>query len=464
MWIDIDDLITPTVGVHEDWQALKLEGIKQEQEQEAVMPFTTSDDKDRPRDNLAIIHRSLKQSHQLSEAQEKQYFSRLQTIVGRIALDLVHHRQTRQVLVAYLSSIATKQTPLDKGLSTTAHRLLMTDIKQIVESLKGRSKVADLAHELKEFCPDNTAQVIKQVTSVDWPHQLVLAIAQGQFAINSPDQCSSYLTAFSSYLSLISCDVKSHSGNPHSVAEENMATLVEQYFQCRNLLVNHNLRLVYHIAKKHAPNPRDIPDILQEGVFGLIRAIEKYQPQTGYRFSTYAYNWIDAKCRLTPTGQKGFMRLPTSATADLSELRKTATNLQSQGKVVTPITVAASCELSESRVKTLLALNNYALSIDQPLNDQEQALTLSNVLADSDQEVTEWVWQEELKQKVEAMLNTLTQREAFILIHRFGLKGVAVQSLDLISKNIGLSRERVRQIEKKILADLRELMAGQELQ
>ena len=76
------------------------------------------------------------------------------------------------------------------------------------------------------------------------------------------------------------------------------------------------------------------------------------------------------------------MRLPTSATADLSELRKTAANLQSQGKLVTPINVAANSELEELRVKTLLALNNNALSIDQPMINQEQALTLSNVLAD----------------------------------------------------------------------------------
>ena len=462
MWIDIDDLITPTVGVPQDWQAFKLESVKQEEE--GVIPAVIGDDKDRPRDNLAILHRSLKQSHQLSETQEKQYFVRLQNIVSQIALDLVHCCQTRQTLVAYLASIASKQTPLDKGLSTKAHRLLMTDIKQMVESLEGYDKVLELANQLEKYSANNAAQLIKKLTLVDWPHQLVLAIAQSRFALSQPDQCSTYLTAFSSYLRLISYDVKKQTSQTDPDAEQNMASLIEQYFQCRNLLVNHNLRLVYHIAKKHASSPRDISDILQEGVFGLIRAIEKYKPQTGYRFSTYAYNWIDAKCRLTLTGQKGFMRLPTSATADLSELRKTAANLQSQGKLVTPINVAANSELSEPRVKTLLALNNNALSIDQPMINQEQALTLSNVLADRGQEVTDSVWQEELKQKVDVMLENLTEREAFILIHRFGLKGVAAQSLELISKNIGLSRERVRQIEKKILADLRELVEKQDLQ
>ena len=156
------------------------------------------------------------------------------------------------------------------------------------------------------------------------------------------------------------------------------------------------------------------------------------------------------------------MRLPTSTTADMALLRRTAAALQAEGKMVSPANVAELCELSESRVETLLALNNHALSIDQPLMNQDQDLTLAGVIADKFQDVEDDVWQAELEDMVERLLRTLSEREANILMRRFGLRGVAGQSLEMISKDIGLSRERIRQIEKKVLQQLKDLLGERE--
>lgn len=457
MWIDSDNLLTPTVGFTDKWQPLS---------EEASLPVSLvlNDDKDKPRDALAAIHESLRSSTQLSEQEEKKHFTWLGDLVQQLVLELLRDSSGREWFTTYLTSVASDKNPLDLGLRTSEHRLLMTDIKQIIKSLDGKPQVADLARRIERL-NDGPADIvdITELTLIDWPHQLILAIAQSQYAISQPGQCSSYLKAFSNYLAAIPESGVSKVRDEKGTPGKRLLTLVKNYYKCRNYLVHHNLRLVYHVAKKHSLSPGEIPDIFQEGVFGLIRAIEKYRPQSGYRFSTYAYNWVDAKTRLAPVRHKGFMRLPTSTIADLNVLRRTATDLQSQGSVVNPVSVASSCDLSESRVKTLLELNNFALSLDQPLLDRDQEMTLSGVIADADQEVEEQVWEGELKTVVDQLLTTLTDREAFILIHRFGLKGVPAQSLEIVSSNIGLSRERVRQIEKKILAELRELVESQQV-
>ncbi|ARN75142.1 sigma-70 family RNA polymerase sigma factor [Oceanicoccus sagamiensis] len=453
MWIDIDDLLTPTVGIPEHFRP-----VKEEEAPPASLLF--NDDKDKPGDGLALIHKSLKSSTQLSESDEKKYFSRLGDVVQQLVWVLFHDPPSRQLLSAYLLSIASGKTPLDQGLPTIDHRLLMTDIKHLGDVFGNADIIAEQARRLNSVKPDRVDDLLAtEFEHIDWPHPLILAIAQLPFAIDQAGQCSAYLKAFSSYLAVI--DGVGAIQSEDTELRERLLVLVKQYYQCRNYLVHHNLRLVYHVAKKHSHSANEIPDIFQEGVFGLVRAIEKYRHQSGYRFSTYAYNWIDAKARLAPVRHKGFMRLPTSAIADLTVLRRTATDLQSQGVLVNPVTVAARSDLSESRVKTLLALNNFSLSIDQPLLDREQGMTLSGVIADENQEVMQDVWEYQLKTVVDQLLTTLTDREAFILIHRFGLKGVPSQSLEIISSNVGLSRERVRQIEKKILAELRTLVETQ---
>ncbi|MGK0441414.1 MAG: RNA polymerase nonessential primary-like sigma factor [Pseudohongiellaceae bacterium] len=459
MWIDNENYSLTVPDLTEQWA---LTECQEDASDKNIAGNIFNIDEGFGGDGMSIIHRTLGKYPQLSPVQEKQFFESLGLLIKKILVELLKTETGRSDVFLLIASILENKKPLSMGLSTQDHRLLMTEFKHLKDSLADSDFEKKLSISFKTaadnrlYLANEGSVVTGHIAGLDWPYRLVIALAQKQFKSLIGDHSTELHKALTKFISTLSPVAYI----PEKITELKQITqhnqlLIGQYFQQRNYLVNHNLRLVYHVANKYTDSAIDIQETLQDGVFGLIRAIEKYRPATGYRFSTYAYNWIEAKVRLTATRQKGFMRLPSSAVADLTTVRKIASSLTKAGLTASPELVSKNCDLSLDRVSTLMSLKNYASSIDQPLSGGNDEINLSGLLGNDKNIVVNQVAGITLKEDIDYLLQSLDQREAYILINRYGLNGVPAQALETISHSVGLSRERVRQIEKKLLKDLR---------
>jgi RNA polymerase primary sigma factor len=228
----------------------------------------------------------------------------------------------------------------------------------------------------------------------------------------------------------------------------------------RDLLITSNLRLVVSIAKKYTSRTR-IPllDLIQEGNTGLIKAVDKWDYSLGYKFSTYATWWIKQSISKAIADHSRAIRLPAHIIEQLSKLGKAEKELyQELRREPTADEIAQRMGLPKDKVRELQAIVKEPVSIDQSINDEDDA-TLGDLVADeSIEDPVESIHNEEVTKRVSEILSTLDGREADILCRRYGIGRRYPQTLDEIGKEYGLSKERIRQIEEKALKKLRNPM------
>ncbi|KAK6147011.1 hypothetical protein DH2020_017943 [Rehmannia glutinosa] len=233
----------------------------------------------------------------------------------------------------------------------------------------------------------------------------------------------------------------------------------------RDKLIYANFRMVVHIAKQYQGRGLSLQDLLQEGSMGLMKSVEKFKPQAGCRFATYAYWWIRQSIRKALFQHSRTIRLPENVYSLLSKVYEAKKSCVQQGNhYPTKEDIAACAGLSVERLEKLLYTARVPLSMQQPVW-MDQNTTYQEITADTTIEVPEvGASKQIMRQHTRNLLSVLNPRERKIIRLRFGIEGGEQKSLSEIGAGFGLSKERVRQLESRALYKLKQCLSSQGLE
>jgi RNA polymerase nonessential primary-like sigma factor len=234
----------------------------------------------------------------------------------------------------------------------------------------------------------------------------------------------------------------------------------------RRKMIESNLRLVVKVARRYYNRGMEFSDLIEEGNLGLLRAVEKFDPERGFRFSTYATWWIRQTIERAIMNQTRSIRLPIHVLRELNMyLSKARELMKIQDREPSYQEIADALDKSIDDVKNMMELNEHMVSLDmQVAGEYSTGKSLVETLADKNAtDPAELLADEHLHASLEACLQQLSEKQREVLCRRFGLGGYERQTLEEVGQAVGLTRERVRQIQMTALKTLREILEKQGL-
>ncbi|WP_423707755.1 RNA polymerase sigma factor RpoS [Undibacterium sp. WLX3042] len=245
----------------------------------------------------------------------------------------------------------------------------------------------------------------------------------------------------------------------NSREELEFATLAKQGdFDARQKMIEHNLRLVVSIAKHYINRGVALLDMIEEGNLGLMHAIDKFEPERGFRFSTYATWWIRQSIERAIMNQARTIRLPVHVVRELNQILRAKYHLESRqrdGRDAKAEDIGLLVDRPADEVQDILALSEHATSLDMPLDNDPQSSLMDLLPGDGDTAPDTLAEHHEMTILVRDWLSKLPAKQRIVIIRRFGLDNDDPATLEALADEMGITRERVRQIQQEALMKLK---------
>jgi RNA polymerase primary sigma factor len=342
--------------------------------------------------------------------------------------------------------------------------LKLTDISEAKTMLKqirrNRRKIATLLEELS-LRTSRIQPMMKKLQGISFKmHQLEAVIDKGANKEYTADDIESMKQEINGLQELVL-------ETPRQLDKRLRATeaVFSQYEEAKRRLSGGNLRLVVSIAKKYRNRGLSFLDIIQEGNTGLMRAVDKYEYRRGYKFSTYATWWIRQAITRAIADHARTIRIPVHMIETMSKLRTVSKNLlQSLGREPTIEEIAKEVGMSVAEARRVLKISKHPISLDRPVGESEDSYFGDFIEDEGVDSPVQSATQEMLKDRIDAVLKTLTYREREIIKLRYGIGDGYTYTLEEVGRIFKVTRERVRQVEAKAIRKLQHPVRARKLE